>query len=174
MFTGPKAAAGAAPGRGPDPAAGVAGGMANGLLHDALSKEAGGLRSLTQNIAPAHAVPSGDGGVSNVTYVYISSPPHTPGSEIGGFGGGGGSAPGGLYLNSAGGAPGGFAPAESYGNGGYAMRPAGSYNASSGAYYNNNGTVSYDPRTGATSESGGDPLGYNVAGVVVPVRRTRR
>ncbi|HVE41338.1 MAG TPA: hypothetical protein VNM14_15705 [Planctomycetota bacterium] len=165
IFTGPKASSGG--GRGLDPAAGVAGGMANGLLHDALSKEAGGLRSLTQTISsPA---PSGDGGVSNVTYVYISSPPHSAAAELGGFGGAASSAtPGGLYLNSAGGPAGGFAPAEAYGNGGYAMRPSGSINSSG------SGSVSYDPRTGSMSGGGQEPLSYTVSGVTMPVRRTRR
>jgi hypothetical protein len=164
LFTGPKASTGG--GRGPDPAAGVAGGMANGLLHDALAKESGGLRSLTQTIGST--APPAEGGVSNVTYVYISSPPHSAVGDFGGFGGGApASSPGGLYLNSAGGPAGGFAPAEAYGNGGYAMRPSGSINSSGG------GSASYDPRTGSTS-GGGSELSYTVAGVTMPVRRTRR
>ena len=141
--------------------------MANGLLHDALSKETGGLRSLTQNIgSPA---PAGDGGISNVTYVYISSPPHSAAADVGGFGGAAPSpTPGGLYLNSAGGPAGGFAPAEAYGNGGYAMRPSGSINSSSAS------SVSYDPRTGSMSGGGQEPLSYTVSGITMPIRRTRR
>src|SRR5204862_5265761 len=117
---------------------------------------------LTQNIAGA--APSGEGGVSNVTYVYISSPPHTP-SEFGA--GAAGGPPGGLYLNSAGGPPGGFAPASAYGNGGYAMQPSGSFNSSSGG-------ASFDPRSGSTSGRQEDPLSYKVAGVNVHVRRPRK
>src|SRR5690349_11064889 len=65
--------------------------------------------------------------------------------------------PGGLYLNSAGGPAGGFAPAEAYANGGYAMRPSGSVNSSGG------GSVNCDPRTGSMS-GGGNDLSYTVSG----------
>jgi len=174
LFTGPKATPGSGVSNGIDPAAHVAGGMADGLLRDALAKEAGGIGNLTQNIAPGGSAPSGDGtgGVSNVTYVYISSPPHTPSMDTS-FGGGGSSAaspPGGLYYQSSGGPPAMFMP-------GYPMSPQGTYDPSSGTTYGRTGAVSYDPRTGATSSANGNSsggnLGYNVGGVVVPVRQTR-
>jgi len=80
LFTGPKPASGVP--RSWDPAAGVAGGMANSLLRDALLRESGGMTSLTQHITPGTSVaPSDSGSVSNTTYVYITSPPHTPGVE---------------------------------------------------------------------------------------------
>jgi hypothetical protein len=103
-----------------------------------------------------------------VTNVNISSPPHSAVGDFGGFGGGApASSPGGLYLNSAGGPAGGFASAEAYGSGGYAMRPSGSINSSGG------GSATSDPRTGSMS-AGGNDLSYTVAGVTMPVRRTRR
>jgi hypothetical protein len=81
LFTGPKPATLAASSRGWEPAADVAGGMANGLMREALSRESGGLGSLTQNITPQ--TPSdGPGNISNTTYVYITSPPHTPAADF--------------------------------------------------------------------------------------------
>src|SRR6185503_15348596 len=75
LFTGPKPAP-VEGSRNWEPAAGVAGGMANALMRDALARESGGLGSLTQNITPGTSVPQEPGaGFSNVTYVYISSPP---------------------------------------------------------------------------------------------------
>ena len=99
LFSGPRPpAAGAA--RGWEPAAGVAGGMANALMRDALARESGGLGSLTQNIAPAGTpvATDGTGSFSNVTYVYITSPPHTPGTDAGVAGYG-------MYYPAGGGAP---------------------------------------------------------------------
>lgn len=130
LFTGPKppAASGAPPTW--EPAAGVAGGMANALMRDALAHETGGLGSLTQNITPG-STPTTDGGgnVSNVTYVYITSPPHTPVSD-----GVPMTAASGMYYPVGGGAP--------YGPGTTPLnpnRPAG-YAAR---------MMTYDPATGA-------------------------
>jgi len=100
LFTGPKPAP-VEGSRNWEPAAGVAGGMANALMRDALARESGGLGSLTQNITPGTSVPQEPGaGFSNVTYVYISSPPHTPGVE-----GAPQKADHGLYYPVGGGAP---------------------------------------------------------------------
>ena len=103
LFTGTRPTAVAASTRGWEPAAGVAGGMANGLLRDALAREWGGFGSLTQNIPPGPAGPGGgeSGSVSNVTYVYITSPPHTPGVEAASSTGAGH----GMYHPVGGGAP---------------------------------------------------------------------
>jgi hypothetical protein len=180
LFTGPKPASGPAVARGVDPAAQVAGGMANGLLRDALMREAGGIGNLTQNIAPAAGTPSGDGtgSVSNVTYVNITSPPHTPGMEsVHSIGGSDASGGGGYGMNyqTAGGAPAMFAPGSpGNGPGGYAFHPSGTLDTSTGRTYNRSGSVTYDPRTGATSSSQGDDYNYNVGGVGVPIRRARQ
>jgi hypothetical protein len=177
LFTGPKPASGSGAAHGIDPAASVAGGMANGLLRDALMKEMGGIGNLTQNITPAGGSPAGDGSgsVSNVTYVYITSPPHTPASDSS-FSAGvpGGGNPYGLHYQSYGSGPAMFAPGSpGNGPGGYAMRPAGTLDSSTGTVYDRSGGVTYDPRTGATS-SAGDGLNYNVGGVMVPIRRVRQ
>jgi hypothetical protein len=172
LFTGPRPSTGSGPIRGVDPAAQVAGGMANGLIRDALSRESGSIGGLTQPLGPA---PSSEaGGVSNVTYVYISSPPHTPGIESAA----GSAAPTGVHYQSYGTGPGLFAPGgPGNGPGGYAYRPAGTLDAASGTTYDRGGNVTYDPRTGATSADGaaqGGEMYYNAGGVVAPLRRTRR
>jgi hypothetical protein len=156
LFLGPKPSA--VSGRGADPAAGIAGGMANGLLRDALLRDAGGLGSLTQNLAPgAGGVPGdGSGAVSNVTNVYITSPQHTPASDLGGMlGGAGGGNPYGMHYQTQGGPPAMFAPGSSANALLNApMRPAGTLDAASGIFYDRNGAVTYDPRTGAVSTAG--------------------
>ncbi|HZE98292.1 MAG TPA: hypothetical protein VE981_14775 [Planctomycetota bacterium] len=164
LFTGPKPQAAVA--RGVDPAAQIAGGMASGLLRDALVHE-NGMGTLTQNIgaAPA-AVPSDPGAISNVTYVYITSPPHTPGVDAPAGGGGNGIDPSiygfhyngwgtGSRMSAAPGSPG-------TGPGGFVMQSQ-----------PDSGGVNYNPQTGATSGGGMSPL-LDVGGVAVPLRRTRR
>jgi hypothetical protein len=171
LFTGPRPSTGSGSFRGVDPAAQVAGGMASGLIRDALARESGSVGGLPQNLGTPAI--DGAGGVSNVTYVYISSPPHTPGVESAA-----GAAPTGVHYQSAGGGPALFAPgASGNGPGGYAFQPAGSLNGSTGTYYDRGGNVTYDPRTGATSGGGASPGGemnYNAGGVGIPIRRTRR
>jgi len=171
LFTGPRPSAESGSFRGVDPAAQVAGGMANGLIRDALAREAGGTGGLTQSLGGAPATDAA-GGVSNVTYVMISSPPHTPGVDSAAV------MPTGVHYQSAGTGPALFAPgAPGNGPGGYAYRPAGTLDSSSGTFYDRGGNVTYDPRSGATSGENATPGGelyYNVGGVVAPIRRTRR
>lgn len=162
LFTGPKGSSGSGGLRAADPAAGVAGGMASGLLRDALAREAGnGIGALTQNITSGGGSGqdgSGSGGVSNVTYVYITSPPHTPALDttMGGLGGavaGGGASGGpyGMHVSNYGGPPAMFASGPGTGPGGFPFRPTGSLDSSSGTYYDRGGAVTYDPRTGSVS-----------------------
>jgi hypothetical protein len=156
LFTGPKppAASAAAARRGPSPLAAVAGGMATALLRDSLSR--GGDGGSTAPLTPV-AAPSGpgtDGGtISNVTYVYITAPPHMP---SGGYdaprGGGGGGGMSGLYQYTSGSTgvftlPGSTSAARHSAYGGY-----GTYNAQSGTYTNQQGQVTYDPATGQTTQ----------------------
>jgi len=169
--------------RAADPSAQIAGGMASGLLRDALGRGSGG--NLTQTIAPA-AAPAGDSGsVSNVTYVYITSPPHTPGSDAGSmapksWSNGSDGTLYGLHYNSYGTGGAMFAAPGSPGTGpgGFVMQPVGSQDMRTGATYGSGGGLLYDPQTGATSSAGGGPgpsdLGYSVGGVVVPIRRVQR
>jgi hypothetical protein len=62
------------------------------------------------------------------------------------------------------------------GPGGFVMQPSGSQDLMTGATYNGGGSVIYNPQTGTMSPPGGSSpnLGYNVGGVVVPIRRTQR
>ena len=184
LFTGPKPQAAAS--TGVDPAFQVAGGMASGLLRDAIWH--GNPGSLTQNVvttAPQGVAPTSTdaGSVSNVTYVYITSPPHTPGGGdlIPQYGGGSyppGNALYGSHYNSWGTGGTMFAAPGSPGTGpgGFVMQPGGSQDLMTGATYGGNGGVMYNPQTGTTSGPGSTSpnLGYNVGGVVVPVRRTQR
>jgi hypothetical protein len=147
--------------------------MANGLIRDALAREAGSVGGLTQNIGGAPAGDAG-GGVSNVTYVYISSPPHTAGIESAP---GGTASPTGVHYQSYGTGPGLFAPgAPGNGPGGYAYRPAGTLDSSTGTTYDRGGSVTYDPRTGTTGDSSArnGEMYYTTGGVVAPLKRTRR
>ncbi len=173
LFVGPKPRP--AVDRGLDPAAQVAGGMASGLLREGLSRGS----SVTQTIAPV-AGPSvapaaaESGGVSNVTYVVITSPPHTPGAELAPMS----TSPSALYgqhyssygtggtMFAAPGSPG-------TGPGGFVMQPTGSQDLLTGATYGSGGVI-YNPQTGSTSPQQPSNLGYNVGGVVVPIRRVQR
>jgi hypothetical protein len=165
---------------GPSPAAQVAGGMASGLLHDALAHGSG---NLTQTIVPASAPATGDpASVSNVTYVYITSPPHTPAADPGLYSplNGSNGTLYGLHYNSYGtggtmmAAPG----SPGTGPGGFVMQPVGSQDLSTGATYGRGGGVIYNPQTGAMSAPGGgtsvEPLGVDAGGVLVPVRQRQR
>ena len=177
LFTGPRPSAGSGYSRGVDPAAQVAGGMANGLIRDALAREAGSSGGLTQSLGGTPAADAG-GGVSNVTTVYISSPPHTPGIEAAPGLPGGSAVPSGVHYQSYGTGPALFAPGSpGNGPGGYAYRPAGTLDSSTGTVYDRGGNVTYDPRTGATSGDAaaqGGEMYYNAGGVIAPLRRTRR
>jgi hypothetical protein len=176
LFTGPKAATGTSPSRGVDAAAGVAGGMANGLLRDALRRESGGLGSLTQNIAPAPTVAPAESSpnVSNVTYVYITSPPHTPSSDA--LPMVSPSMPGGYYAQTPTGAPAMFATgAGAWGPAGYAIQPTGTYNPATGTTYDRAGQATYDPATGMTLDAYGRSISPEIDPMTgAPVYRIRR
>jgi hypothetical protein len=62
------------------------------------------------------------------------------------------STPGGLYAPTSGGAAS-FAPANAYGNGGYPMQPAGSYDAATGQVYDRSGELIYNWNTGKSIDS---------------------
>jgi hypothetical protein len=139
---------------------------------------------MTQTIAPAadSGAASEKGGVSNVTYVYITSPPHTPGSDWtpqSKTNGADGTLYG-LHYNSYGTGGARFAAPGSPGTGpgGFVMQPVGSQDLMTGATYGTGGGMLYNPQTGATSSAGTAPpsqnLGYDVGGVVVPIRRVQR
>jgi len=143
LFTGARPPAAVSPVL--SPAAQVAGGMASGLLHDALIH---GGPNLTQNIAPA--APAGQAGaVSNVTYVYITSPPHTPSSDV----------------------------QQVYSVNGPNVVPHVLHHGpvDNGLLPETDGGVHYNPQTGMTS---GAPvpgrIGGDTGSSVVPVRQTRR
>ncbi|MBV8881311.1 MAG: hypothetical protein JO332_15200, partial [Planctomycetaceae bacterium] len=187
LFTGPKPAAAAAPAV-VDPAAQVAGGMASGLLRDALYRSPGGVGNLTQTINAPSGDPAGKsdpGAISNVTYVYITSPPHTPGGDPSLFSSGSGvnGSNGTLYgqhYNSWGTGGRMFAAPGSPGTGpgGFVMQPTGSQDLTTGATYGTGGGMIYNPQTGTTSPAPGaprpQPQAIEEAGLIVPVRRTQR
>jgi len=176
LFVGPQPRQAAI--RGADPAAQVAGGMAAGLLHDALTHGSGGMGNVTQ-IAPAAAPATESGAVSNVTYVYITSPPHTPGSDLMSMSpqsltNGSDGTLYGLHYNSPGGGGTRFAAPGSPGTGpgGFVMQPVGSQDMRSGATYGTDGGVIFNPQTGTTSRP--PILGYEAGGAILPIRRTQR
>jgi hypothetical protein len=181
LFVGPKPRP--AVERGIDPAAQIAGGMASGLLREGLSRGS----NMTQTITPAPAAESAGasekGSVSNVTYVYITSPPHTPGSDLAPQSSQPNGSNGTLYgqhYNSWGTGGRMFAAPGSAGTGpgGFVMQPVGSQDMMTGATYGTGGGVIYNPQTGTTSDAGAPDrpanMGYNVGGVVVPIRRVQR
>jgi hypothetical protein len=150
LFTGTRPPAAVSPVLGP--AAQVAGGMASGLLHDAFVH---GGPSLTQNIAPATPA-SQSGAVSNVTYVYISSPPHTPESALVPF------------VNRTGAHAAVYRPHDhAWDSGGFSKsEPA------TGAVSDPDSGVQYNPQTGMMSAP--SRIGTETGSSVVPVRQTRR
>ncbi len=158
LFTGPKPPAASSAARGAGPGAGVAGGMANALLQSSLGRAWGGGGS-TGNLAPATgSAPVSGGGesgpISNITYVYITAPPHVPSGDVGGGGYGGGGGMTGQYLSTYGTSgvgqlPGGYRSAFS------PMPAMGTINQNSGQISNSQGNVVYDPQTGAVQQQGG-------------------
>lgn len=143
LFTGPKPAAA----RAVDPAASVAGGMANGLLRDALLRESGGMGgNPTLSLAPAPGVAPVESSpnVSNVTYVYITSPPHTPAMEAGPHGGP--SMPGGHDARTPDGGP---AMATS------GTWAAGTHDPRAERGHDRTGPATYDPSTGTITDAHG-------------------
>jgi hypothetical protein len=58
------------------------------------------------------------------------------------------------------------------------IQPTGSQDLMTGSTYGTGGGMLYNPQTGATSSAGAAPpspnLGYDVGGVVVPIRRVQK
>lgn len=146
---------------------GVAGGLGGSFMIDALKREAGSISNIVQGAPPTSGSSSNSSGdtVQSVTNVYVTpvQGPSGYGDRLFGGGGMGGRGytppPGGLYLNTAGGPPAGFAPASAYGNGGYPMQPAGSI--SGGNFYNTQGQQIWNERemTDAYYSQYGGPAG---------------